>query len=156
MLRHGVVDQCLPVRAAVDCTRGGRVHTPIPTTSKCAGDIVFRRVSFSSVVLFLHLTSFVGYGAGVHIPYVEVVGSPLLTVSLGDWTRVFKLGSRCFTHWAISWAFLFYFTFLFYWFIHIFYIYGCLLVSFSVPGAWGGSKRAPDPLELKIQSRCWG
>lgn len=44
-----------------------------------AGDIVFRRVSFSSVVLFLHLTSFVGCGAGVHVPHVEVVGSPLPT-----------------------------------------------------------------------------
>lgn len=134
MLRRGVVGQCLSGRTAVDCTRGGRVHTPNTTTNKCVGDIVFRRVSFDSVVLFLHFISFVWCGAGVHEPHVEGGGQlrrrwfSSQPVSLGDWTQVFRLGSRCFAHWAISWAFLLYFTFLFYWFIHLFYIYGCLPV----------------------------
>lgn len=128
MLRHGVVGQCLPVRAAVDCTRGGRVHTPIPTTSKCAGDTVFRRVSFSSVVLFLHLTLFVGRGAGVHVPRVEVVGSPLptcqswgLNSGLQAWQQMFYPLSH-----LMSLPTLFYFSFLLvYSFILHIWVFAC-------------------------------
>lgn len=150
MLRHGVVGQCLPEH--------GEAGFTLPFLPQTSVLVIQFSEEFHSVLLFyFYILLFlwdVGQVCMCHVWRSLVL--PFQPVSLGDWIRVFKLGSRCFTHWAISWAFLLYFTFLFYWFIHLFYIYGCLLVSVSVPGAWGGSKRAPDPLELKIQSRCWG
>lgn len=121
-----------------------------------AGDIVFRRVSFSSVVLFLHLTSFVGCGAGVHVPHVEVVGSPLPTYQSRGLNSGLQARQQMFyplSH-LMSLPTLFYFSFLLvYSFILHIWVFACKCVC-----AWclRSSKRAPDPLELKIQSRCWG
>lgn len=63
--------QCLPARAAVDCTRGGQGHTPNTATSKHVGDS-FQNSFIQFCCFIFTFYFFVGCGAGV--PRVEVGG----------------------------------------------------------------------------------